>query len=100
MYSRPFNDQHQTPKNYGGTLYQAEQRPSPENDTPEKSDDACQNCTMQKNTEKMPLFGKNHGSQLDTEDLLLLGLVILLMANKDQNDIIMIIALLFAVGIF
>lgn len=101
IYSRPFSQQTPAPKNYSGTLYnRGEITEQAQEHTPPKNDNTPEDSAVCKNTEKPPLFGKSSASQFDTEDLLLLGLVILLMANKEQTDIITIIALLFAVGIF
>ena len=99
MYSRTFESP-QVPNNYRGTLYRTE----PEEKT---ADDVSEENTAQsfkeseKNTEKPhSLLSKGFSIRLDTEDLLLLGLVFLLMANGEESDMMLILSLLFATGIF
>ncbi len=85
MYSRSFPDRSQMPKNYSGTLYRSDenghQGPPDKPDKPKS--DAC-----------------NTGKRLETEDLLLIGIALLLMSGDGENDLILLLALLFAIGIF
>lgn len=86
MYSRSFPDRSQMPKNYSGTLYrseESEQKYQKPNKTEEPRPDVCK-----------------AGKRLETEDLLLIGIALLLMSGDGENDLILLLALLFAIGIF
>ncbi len=97
MYSRTFES---PPNNYRGTLYRAEPENAPQNAEPERTDTPVF-TENEKITEKpRSLLSKGFSIRLDTEDLLLLGLVFLLMANGEESDMMLILSLLFATGIF
>ena len=100
MYSRTFESP-QLPNNYRGTLYRAEAENEPtEKNVPDESGAAVFK-KEEKITEKPDsLLSKGFSIRLDTEDLLLLGLVFLLMANGEGSDMMLILSLLFATGIF
>ncbi len=100
MYSRTFESP-QLPNNYRGTLYrEAPKEETVKNDEPEENT-APVFKESEKSTEKPDsLLSKGFSIRLDTEDLLLLGLVFLLMANGEESDMMLILSLLFATGIF
>ncbi len=103
MYSRNFANS-PPPNNYNGTLYR-EKKEEKEQETPHKEEDeavpAHTENKYEKDTEKHDsLLSKGFSIHLDTEDLLLLGLVFLLMANGEGSDMMLILTLLFATGIF
>ncbi len=100
MYSRTFENP-SLPNNYRGTLYREEPKEELiKNNEPEES-----TAPVFKETEKITekpdsLLSKGFSIRLDTEDLLLLGLVFLLMANGGESDMMLILSLLFTTGIF
>lgn len=100
MYSRTF-DTPQLPNNYRGTLYRKEEENEPDNSTAPQDSEVQKEKENEKITEKpQSLLSKGFSIRLDTEDLLLLGLVFLLMANGEESDMMLILSLLLATGIF
>lgn len=100
MYSRNFESS-PPPNNYGGTLYRSEKAEEVTLTPDEKASAVPSDRGHEKNTEKPhSLLSKGFSIHLDTEDLLLLGLAFLLMANGEESDMMLILALLFATGIF
>lgn len=79
MYSRSFPDRSQMPKNYSGTMYPPQKEPPPPPAVPQKDSGAI---------------------KLNTEDLLLIGIALLLMSSDGETDLILLLALLFATGMF
>lgn len=99
MYSRNF-DNTSVPNNYKGTFYQFDGQDKQE-EKPEEAVLKEEESPVFKSTEKpQSLLSKGFSISLDTEDLLLLGLVFLLIANGEQSDMLLILALLFATGLF
>ncbi len=100
MYSRNFANA-PPPNNYNGTLYREKKEEEiPQAEQAEEIPAHTEN-KYEKDTEKHDsLLSKGFSIHLDTEDLLLLGLVFLLMANGEKSDMMLIISLLFATGIF
>ena len=102
MYSRNF-DSTSVPNNYKGTFYQFEEQNKQSEDKADEPvlKEETEESSVFKSTEKPhSLLSKGFSISLDTEDLLLLGLVFLLIANGEQSDMLLILALLFATGLF
>lgn len=102
MYSRNFANA-PPPNNYNGTLYRKKKEEASETSISKQDEEMSVHSEnkWENETEKHDsLLSKGFSIHLDTEDLLLLGLVFLLMANGEKSDMMLIISLLFATGIF
>lgn len=100
MYSRNYN-QPSVPNNYKGTFYQFDGKGDRDEEQKQEDVPTVGDTAVCKSAEKpSPLLSNSFKISLDTEDLLLLGLVFLLIANGDQSDLLLIVALLFATGLF
>ena len=97
------------PKNYSGTMYQSPPRaPTPPPEIPPERESPCESCKFappppqEGCEEKKPglfagLLGES-GINIGTEELLLIGLILLLYSSGADNDVIIMLAVVLLAG--
>lgn len=85
MYTRSYSPPTPPPKNYGGTMYKAQ-------DT--EKNDSCEINTAEPPRE----ISKSNTVQIGTEELLIIGLLLLLLYGGGERDAVLLISMVLLAG--